>query len=110
ERLLNHSGGIAKSVSDVVIGLQFDDIVRQKLEHVQEAVSEMQERFRALPNARARSTFLHENGRLQIAHLSGIEQQLSDAKKRIATNIQHIQDLLATIESEVISMRDIESA
>jgi hypothetical protein len=92
QRLAERFEGISRAVGDVVTALQFHDIVRQQIEHVQDA-------FRPLNPSDVSESNLADIARLQAA-------QLNNSQTTFEASIKQIRDALVRIELNIGEVAD----
>ena len=113
QRLAEISRTISARVGNVVVGLQYQDITRQKLEHVREALQDVEKKFDDFEKQPARrswqsfAVFLVRSAHLQAAHLEDVKSEILSAQDRIATAAREIQALLSQIEASGLSAGEI---
>ena len=92
--VLGHFKIISKYVSDIVISMQFHDIVRQRLEHVTEALDEIVGRI-SLPESNKKNlAYANLVTSLQIAQLENVHSDISGAYSNIKGAFSNIQGRL----------------
>lgn len=101
-RLNELLAGVDHEVRSLVVSLQYQDITRQKVEHVGSALDEI--RLRLAPGRRADlATALvevRESSRLEALQVEAVRQELGKALSGIATGVGRIEGVLAQIETE----------
>lgn len=92
-RLSTATRAISNEIGQVVVGLQFHDIITQKTQHLNQSLAES--RSLGVHTGQKLNTQLPENlrrleqgNRLQSAHLKAIRQDLNEAMSTIASSIQ----------------------
>lgn len=104
EGLSQRSSAVADNVAEVVSSLQFHDIVRQQVEHVEEALQDMGEQV---------SSALDEQGRMDpkdvvgwIADVSELQvSQLNNAVERFSSAVEGLRTGLSGIADTIDGMR-----
>jgi hypothetical protein len=104
-RLAKSVEQVSKAIGPAVVGLQFQDITRQKWEHVQTAVAAM--RARCCRRGLCRWVlpmdsigFLRDTSRLQVLQLRSIEEDLERAQSAIGSSIQTMLQHLKDMDAE----------
>jgi hypothetical protein len=94
-------GEIDREAGDVVVSLQYQDITRQKMDHVQASLREMIDRARPdAPRSSANLAYLHQSCRLEALQAAAIAEELNTARSGIATGVRGILGRLQQIENE----------
>ena len=105
---------ISSEVNQVVMGMQYQDITNQRIQHVQASLSEIAEHISKLdslvdPTARRRSlAFIHQASQVQIAQLAGVRDDLTKAEHQISTGIGRILDIMKDMDAECLDLREFE--
>ena len=93
------SGEVSRNISEVVTSMQFHDISRQQLEHVQEALCDLEQRLSQVQSASNGAAFDKETAgeaygvcRLQSAQLLHARDGLTAAVNGIVENLQGLAD------------------
>ncbi len=114
-RLTKASRSVRNSISQIVVGMQFQDITRQKMEHVREAVDEMLERFAGIrtntdkPKAPGELRFLREAARLQIGQLEAVKRELAEAENQTRESFAALAGDTADIDHECVTLGSFKS-
>jgi hypothetical protein len=108
-RLGSLSKALRREVDQVVMGLQFEDIVRQKIEHVRAALPQMETKFgefkASLPTAGIEPLqFLHQSCLLEAEQLQGAQTEFSRAEGAIQGGIQKVLSQLLEMDSQCLSL------
>ncbi|MEW5772588.1 MAG: methyl-accepting chemotaxis protein [Thermodesulfobacteriota bacterium] len=122
--LAERSGVIAAGISEVVASLQFHDIVRQQVEHVEEALQDMMDMVRQRGGGKGRECAREENpGDQEGEDAGGLdsdtrdlvgwladaarlqESQLENAGERFGKALQGLRRNLGEIVESIASMR-----
>jgi len=104
-RIRNLSHNIADEIQSIIMGLQFQDIINQKLEHTRTAVSQIM--ARAEPGNQARH-FLEQSCRLEAGQLQSVRQDLAQAEHTVRTGVQKIQAHLSKADTDCLSLSEFE--
>jgi hypothetical protein len=111
-RLSRLTRDVAREVEQIVMGLQFQDIVNQKMLHVTEALPQIEAKFAEFKNAANASgaieptQFLHQCCRLNAGQLLAAQEELASAEKSIQEGIQKVLARMTEIDSECLSLED----
>jgi|GEM_PF-1301184 len=104
ERLNKAAKCISEATGKAVIGLQYQDITRQKWNHIANALREACDNTRlALRHWRIKPDLVYllgETCRLQERQVEAIEEDLTNAQQRIGEGIQVLLDTLKTMDGE----------
>jgi len=98
-RLHEHGVQLAKEVSAIVMGLQFQDIVKQKCDHVTEA----------LDDAHAGDLNWGQTLALQVCQLDSIRGDLSQGVDTVSNGLTQIDRRTEELSSSSVSLENIES-
>lgn len=111
-RLGRLSQEIAREVVQVVMGLQFQDIINQKLQHVSVGLSPLEARFAQI-SAAPRGTavgeplrFLEQSARLLAKQLEVAGEELARAEATIQSSIRNVLTHLIEMDSECLSLEE----
>ncbi len=95
--LAEEAGAIRRQMGDIVVAVQFHDITRQQIEHVEEALREIAGRMESFPTGRQQENGRNalagaalEAGRLQVSQASMSRTELSQAVAAIKTRLGDI--------------------
>jgi hypothetical protein len=111
-RLGQLSKDLAREVEQVVMGLQFQDIISQKLEHVNAALPPMEAKFAELKAAASRHTthvplqFLQQSCRLEAGQLQAAQTELAEAEAAIQGGIQKVLVHLTETDAHSLSLNE----
>jgi hypothetical protein len=100
----------AEEVSRVVVGIQYQDITRQQLEHIVKGLGEMKERFDgadsiATPEQKqALAAYLFHAGRLQAGQLKAFQGEISEALRAIGDGVRLIETGIGKMEDKCQSV------
>ncbi len=96
---------IERETSGVIVGLQYQDITRQKLEHVRSALGALPQRVESGAEGAAVAYVGHAS-RLQLLQLQAIDQDLGSAVEAIDSGLRLVVGRLARVESECLGEAD----
>lgn len=111
-RLSRLNKDLAREVAQVVTGLQFQDIVTQKLQHVKESIPQIGtkfEEFKDAPTVQAAAEtmqFFHQSCRLEGEQLQYAQDELAKAKESIRTSIQQVLAYITEMDSQCLSLAE----
>lgn len=117
-RLTGTTRDIDRDVGRIVTSLQFQDITRQKLEHVKEALERITADFDGVegrgsagPRTSAAEGLsrINEASRIQVAQLDAVRSDLSKAEKEIVEAVRGIHQRVGTLDEECITLRNFRS-
>lgn len=106
---------IASETGRVVMALQFQDIINQKLQHVREAVLAMSEaRGRALlakdeKELGAELRFLEQTGRIVVGQIDQAEKDLAEAQGKITGGVRSILDGMEKLNRDCLALKELDS-
>ncbi|HXG48331.1 MAG TPA: methyl-accepting chemotaxis protein [Methylomirabilota bacterium] len=111
-RLPRVSQTIARAIGQVVMNLQVQDIINQKLEHVGEAIDQMSADLERLDSAASAQTASTSRGswkqtsHLQAAQLAAARSDLEQAAQSISGALRSVLDLAAKLDADCLSLGD----
>lgn len=108
-RLDSLVGQMSQDISEVVVGLQYQDITAQKAQHVKEAVRELRARQDGAKGLR-RAPFLRQSEQicnLESRQIAAIQQDLDRASASIAGGVRQLFDKLKEIDRDCLSLADM---
>jgi len=111
-RLSQLSKKLAHEVEQIVMGLQFQDIISQKLQHVTAALPQIESKFaefQAAPNTSAATEslqFLHQSCRLEAGQIEAAEHELARAELAIQGGVEKVLSHLTEMDSECLSLAE----
>lgn len=114
-RLTRSSRSIGECVNRIVMGMQFQDITRQKMEHVLEAVDEILSRFERLGDpatgipVEENLRFFREASRLQIDQLDAVLHELEQAEVDVKQGFSELATHAAEIDRECVTLSGFKS-
>jgi hypothetical protein len=109
-RLGRLSRGLAREVDEVVVGLQFQDIISQKLQHVRAALPELEAAFARFQHGGGAGTphesmqALHQACRLEAGQLEVAQAELAKAEAGIRAAIEKVLLHLGDMDSQCLSL------
>lgn len=112
-RLANESKAVNQATGQVVISLQFFDILTQKLQHIDKIIADMEAQYAAPPAGKAAVCQLlrrlQQSGRLCDAQLASVETELQHAATTINDGLHRITEQMAALDSDCLALRDFDN-
>lgn len=109
-RLGRLSKEMAREVEQIVMGLQFQDIISQKLQHVKDALPAIENKFTAFetnPGEAAANEplrFLQQSCRLEAGQVQAAQAELAKAETTIRSGIEKVLANLTEMDSHSLSL------
>ena len=100
ERLSQAGKELKTASGGAVLGLQYQDITRQKWEHVAEAIQEMSQKAGSTVPATDTLIFLRDVSRIQIRQVTAIQNDLSQAQSTVGTSVHDMLEKLRAMDEE----------
>lgn len=100
------SGQISGEIQKVVTGLQFQDIIAQRLQHTNKALAEVRAKF---DGSAASIEFLEQACRLQSGQIHSVRQDLLNAEKSIKDGVKNLLGQISSADANCVSMKEFES-
>lgn len=115
-KLTSFSRGVSDAINQTVMGVQFHDIVSQKLAHVLTGFQEMGQKESELAEIGRMEAgdlekllgFLNKMSRLEYEHIGAIRSDLQGSEERITNGIDEIKTRASEVEKECLSMGELE--
>ncbi len=109
--------GVSQAVNTetgkVVMSLQLQDILTQKLQHTRKVLQEMEESFAQLPLDRTEACrslrFIEQSGKIVFAQLTGMKEELAKAGQTVGEGLQAIIQQMAALDGNCLALRDLDS-
>lgn len=112
-RLSGVSQSVQQETGRVVLSLQYQDIITQKLQHVRKVLEEMDECFANLSGDRVtmgRSLhFIGKSGRIAGAQLNALQDELTNAGSTICDGLHQITQQMEALDTNVLALRDLDT-
>lgn len=99
------SGDLVREIQAVVTGLQFQDIIAQRLQHTALALAQMHAQF---DGSVAGTEYLEQAARLEADQLQSVRQDLAGAEKTVKGGIQNIIAKVFDADKKCISLKEFE--
>ncbi len=97
-RIARNFQSIAQNISQVIISMQFHDIFRQQLEHVIEALQDIQIRTTQEKKDKTDLAYAYSIAQLQMAQIDHVCQEVGNAGESIRVAFSNIKNELAKID------------
>jgi len=104
-RLQNLSRQVSREIQAIIVGLQFQDIINQKLQHTGAAVAQILERFDENDEA---LQFLAQACRLQARQLQAVRDDLGQAERTVKTGIEQLLAHLSEADTNCLSLKEFD--
>lgn len=104
---------VSKEVGRVVMAMQFQDIVNQKLSHVRETVQQIEPHSGAVidpdstPDAGPSLRFVQYAGKVLLGQIEFAEIELTDADAALQAGLSSIVDRMRALDQACITMHDV---
>ncbi len=114
-RLVDAAQGLRHAVGEVVGALQCQDIIAQKLSHVDEAVVEMGQRLDQLPSRRTGGgevawaevcAFLNGAGQVQVGQIRSVQAELDQSEATIQGALEELVTRSNSVDQECLSLQN----
>ncbi len=99
------SGDLAREIQRVVIGLQFQDIISQRLQHTFKALNEVRAQFDGSDTS---IQFLEQACRLEAGQVASVRQELAGAEKSVKGGIQTVLHQISEADAKCVSLKEFE--
>jgi hypothetical protein len=93
---------VSENLQEVVGGLQYQDIVHQKLEHTGSALTEMAGHLAADGDPQ----FVHAGCRLEAEQIEAVRRDLQGAEKSVTTGVQNILGQLVNADESCLTLSE----
>lgn len=100
-------GEVDRDTGEIVVNLQYQDISRQKMEHVRDALRDLQDRLREPGAQRSQLEYAGAICDLQALQTAAIDEELRGAVGHIAEGLQRMMGRLQQIERECWSQSEV---
>lgn len=104
-RIQNLSREVTREIQAIIVGLQFQDIINQKLQHTRAAVTQLLERFGEDEEA---LHFLAQSSRLEAGQLQAVRQDLAHAEQTVQTGIANLLEHLSEADTNCLSLKEFD--
>ncbi len=111
-RLARLSQDLTREVGQVVMGLQCQDMISQKLGHVTALLPQIESKFAEFESASNGATrnkslqFLHQSCRLEAGQLDASQQELAQAEATIRGGIEKVMARMTEVDSQCLSLEE----
>ena len=96
------SKAINQEIQQVVIGLQYQDIINQKLEHTGASLAQIEAHL----NSEHAGAFLKQSCRLEAEQLQAVRKDLAGAEKAIKSGIEKTLDHLVNADTRCLTLAE----
>ncbi len=100
------SGRIAHEIQTIVVGLQYQDIVSQRLQHTTKALLAIREQFDGSDGG---IEFMEQACRLESAQIKSVCDELAGAEKSIKVGIDNVLSQIVSSSEKCVSLREFEA-
>ncbi|HVZ18559.1 MAG TPA: hypothetical protein VG897_15675, partial [Terriglobales bacterium] len=111
-RLKALSKAVAEEIGSIVVGLQFQDIINQRLQHAMAALPRIESTFEEIQiasnSARSREAlqFVDQSCRLEAGQLEAARAELEKAESSIQSGVQKVLSHLLENDSQCLSLKE----
>ncbi len=95
---------INQDIQQIVVGLQYQDIISQKLQHTETALAQIEE-ILAAPDGVA---FLGQLCRLEAGQIKAVREDLAGAEKAVQTGVENILGRLVMADSQCLTLAEFQ--
>ena len=107
------SQAVNTETSRVVMSLQLQDILTQKLQHTRNLIEEMAGRYHAIGPDRTEACrslrFIGQSGNIVYAQLSGMKEELGKAGDSVGLGLREIIRQMEALDGSCLALRDLDS-
>lgn len=101
--------GVNNAIGQAIMSLQFQDITRQKLEHVDSAMVSMRERIGKVARGPWKEVcdnmhYLHQTARIQLGQLDAVAADLNSAEEGIRSAMANIQSEASNLDDDCLKL------
>ena len=104
--IANLSGHLAQDIQKIVVGLQFQDIISQRLQHTVKDLSQIRERFDGSDEGIA---FMARACRLEAEQIKSVRQDLGKAEHTVKHGIEDLLAQIAEADQNCVSLKEFEN-
>lgn len=94
-------------VGELVMAMQFQDITRQKLQHIETAFRRLAETLEDRDLDAATAADMHATATVQLAQLDTVEHELRDAEAKMTLAIARLLERVEELTAESVQMRQV---
>ena len=110
-RLNSLTQNLAREMNQIVMGVQFQDIVNQKLQHVTAALEQVEATFERLLDKQGSPLseplqFLYQSCRLEAEQVQSARDELATAETSIRDSIQKVLTHLTEVDAKCLTLED----
>ena len=105
-RIIRLSTQIEREIQQVVTGLQFQDIINQKLQHTAEALAQIESKRDG--NDGQTLHFLAQSCQLEAEQLQSVRNDLANAEQTVTQGIRNVMEHLSEADTECLSLAEFD--
>ena len=100
------SGQVANEIQQVVIGLQFQDIISQRLQHTMAALAKVKAQY---DGSETSVDFMEQACRLEAQQIKSVREELARAEKSVRGGIENVLAQLVEADQRCVSLHEFEN-
>lgn len=100
------SSQVARGIQEVVTGLQFQDIISQRLQHTTTALLEIGEQLDGSDDS---IEFMEQACRLETEQIKSVRHDLAGAEKTVRQGIKNVLDQIIAVDEKCVSLEEYEN-
>ena len=104
-RIQNLSREVTREIQAIIVGLQFQDIINQKLQHTSAAVTQILARFGEDEES---LHFLAQSSRLEAEQLQAVRRDLAQAEETVKAGIANLLEHLSEADTNCLSLKEFD--
>ncbi|MFO1475277.1 MAG: hypothetical protein U1F98_01335 [Verrucomicrobiota bacterium] len=104
-RISRLSTDLSARIRDIIVGLQFQDIISQKLQHTAGALARIREKF---TDPARNGAFLHQSCRLEAEQIQAVRRDLAHAESTVRAGIDQILAQLSHANRQCLSLEEFQ--
>jgi hypothetical protein len=105
-RLFELTGQVQSETDAIIVALQYQDITKQKIDHIRDALVELIASLSPKTAASDHWTAVAMSARVQSAQLVALEQDLAGATTKLTSHSERLQTALAAIGEECVALSE----
>ena len=99
------SGNLAREIQGVVIGLQYQDIISQRLQHTNKALLAISEQFDGSADG---IEFMEQACRVESQQIKSVRGELAGAEKSIKGGISNVLSQIVSADEKCVALREFD--
>jgi hypothetical protein len=99
------SSSLSREIQGVVVGLQYQDIISQRLQHTNKALLAIGEQF---DGSAGGIEFMEQACRMESAQIKSVRGELAGAEKSIKGGIQNVLSQIVTADEKCVTLREFD--